>query len=235
MNRVEDSHFWYQGMRKITQSVLNKFIAKKNNFILDAGCGTGANLIFLKKYGRAVGVDISSQAVKFCHLKGINEVKRGSVNRLPYSNRSFDLVTCFDVLGQKHVDDKKAISELYRVTKPGGYIFLRIAAYPFLYSLHDRLVSNEKRYNKDDFLRIIASKKISLLKISYVNMFLFPAIALKRILFKFKTDRQSDVFLLPGWLNNVLLIPLLIEAWLIKYFDFPFGLSLVALVRKERD
>lgn len=234
MNRVEDSHFWYRGMREITRSVLDGFIDKKDNVILDAGCGTGANLPFLKRYGKVTGIDISKEAIKYCRLKKLKNVKTGSVNNIPYPDNYFDLVTSFDVLGQEGVDEKKALTEFYRVTKPGGLIFLRVAAYPFLYSLHDKIVHNIHRYTKKDFMRIVRSGNFSFLRISYINMLLFPIIAVRRILFKSKTGSQSDVFSVPNWLNNILLIPLLIESRLINHVSFPFGLSLIILIRSNK-
>lgn len=234
MSKVEDSHFWYRGMRKITQSVLDRFIDKKNNLILDAGCGTGANLFFLKRYGKVVGIDISKEAVRLCRLKGLKSVKTGSINNLPFSDNSFELVTCFDVLGQNGVDEKKALSEFYRVLKPNGILFIRVAAYPFLYSLHDRVCHTKKRFYKKDFKKIFVESHFSILKLSYLNMFLFPAIAIRRIIFKNYSRQQSDVFQVSGLLNDFLLLPLLVESILIKFFNFPFGLSLMALVKSKK-
>lgn len=234
MSKVEDSHFWYRGMRKITQSVLDRFIDRKNNLILDAGCGTGANLFFLKRYGKVVGIDISKEAVRLCRLKGLKSVKTGSINNLPFPDNSFELVTCFDVLGQNGVDEKKALSEFYRVLKPNGFLFIRVAAYSFLYSLHDRLVHTKKRFYKKDLIKIFRKSHFSILKLSYLNMFLFPLIAVRRIIFKNISRRRSDVFQVSGLLNSLLFLPLLIESILIKYFNLAFGLSLMVLVKSKK-
>lgn len=232
MSRVEDDHFWYQGMRKITQAVLDRYIVKKNNRILDAGCGTGANLVFLRQYGTVTGIDISREAIRLCRSRGLKNVKIGTINSLPYPDDSFDLVTCFDVLGQQEVSPRKALSELSRVTKHDGLVFIRTAAFPFLMSFHDRLVHTERRFTKLSLNKALKDSGFSVLKISYVNAFLFPAIAARRILLKSKADNQSDVFPVPSWLNKILLAPFLVEAELIKYFDFPFGVSLIVSGRK---
>lgn len=234
MSRVEDSHFWYRGMRRITQNILDGYINKKNNQILDAGCGTGANLIFLKQYGKVVGIDISKEAIKLCRSRGLKTIQIGTINDLPFADNSFDLITCFDVLGQKGVDRKKAISEFFRVLKPKGLLFLRVAAYQFLYSFHDKVVHTERRYTKKDLLQIIKINNFSILKLSYINMLLFPLTVIRRIIFKNKSDHQSDVFAVSNWLNYLLLIPLLIESLLIRYLEFPFGLSLIALVKSNK-
>ena len=45
---LEGDHWWYRGMRKISFSLLNKYLKNRNLKILDAGCGTGFNLLKLK-------------------------------------------------------------------------------------------------------------------------------------------------------------------------------------------
>src|SRR5690348_8912269 len=97
---VEETHWWYLGRRRIIQSLVEKILSALNvqhPRILDVGCGTGANLKMLAAYGKAEGVDISSQAVEFCHERGLESVKLGAIEHLPYADDSFDLVTALDV------------------------------------------------------------------------------------------------------------------------------------------
>ena len=97
--QVEESHWWYVGRRRIIQSLVGKIcttLNNKNPRILDVGCGTGANLKMLGGYGRADGVDISPQAVDFCRQRGLDSVKLGAVEDLPYESGSYDLVTALD-------------------------------------------------------------------------------------------------------------------------------------------
>jgi methylase of polypeptide subunit release factors len=78
--QVEDTHWWYVGRRRIIQSLVEKISTTlKTQRILDVGCGTGANLKMLAAYGKAEGVDISPQAVDFCHERGLDTVKLGAI------------------------------------------------------------------------------------------------------------------------------------------------------------
>lgn len=239
MYEVEDSHFWYRGMRMITKSLFDKYLHCDSHLqILDAGCGTGRNLIFLKNYGRAHGLDISAEAIRFCKRRGLQDVVIGSIERLPFDDNSFDLITSFDVLYHKKViNHSKAIEEFYRVLKPEGIIFIRVPAFQFLLSSHDLAVYTKHRFHKAELRDIIEFEKFEILKISYINFLLFPVIALKRIFIKslsLKNNQNSDTNRVNILLNFFLLVPLYLESLLIKYIDFPFGLSLIVMARKKK-
>src|SRR6185369_12538506 len=107
----------YVGRRRIIRSLVEKIRATlktSNPRILDVGCGTGANLKMLAGYGSAEGVDISPQAVEFCRDRGLNSVRLGAAEQLPYDDDSFELVTALDVI--EHLDDDVAgLREMRRV------------------------------------------------------------------------------------------------------------------------
>lgn len=90
--------------------------------ILETGCGNGKTLSALAGY-RTVGVDISPEAVR---LAGASHAVAGDIRSLPFWDDSFDCVFCWHVLGHlKEADRSAAVSELFRVTKPGGTIFFK--------------------------------------------------------------------------------------------------------------
>jgi SAM-dependent methyltransferase len=56
----------------------------------------------------------------------------GDIHHLPFEDNTVDAIICMAVL--EHVEDpKKAVEEIYRVLKPGGYCFLNA---PFLFYYH---------------------------------------------------------------------------------------------------
>ena len=89
--------------------------------VLECGCGTGLILQRLAEFAsRAVGIDLSPGMLDHARERGL-EVKEGSVTALPFDDASFDLTCSFKVLA--HVPDiGKALSEMARVTRPGGVI-----------------------------------------------------------------------------------------------------------------
>src|SRR6476659_7921710 len=87
MDRVEDSHWWFVGRRAILGSFLHQITARLHAedatiSILDVGCGTGANLEMLSRFGNAEGVDVSDEALDFCRGKGLI-VQEGLAEKLP--------------------------------------------------------------------------------------------------------------------------------------------------------
>lgn len=89
--------------------------------VLEAGCGTGLLLERVKAFAAsATGVDLSGGMLARARARGL-DVAQGSVTALPYRDHSFDLVYCVKVL--PHVADiRLALSEMARVTRPGGVV-----------------------------------------------------------------------------------------------------------------
>src|ERR1700675_1026075 len=100
MYEVEGKHWWFAGRRRIIAEFVERVcpdICKLRPTILDVGCGTGANLQMLSQFGSAEGVDVSTEALDFCRARGLEDVKQGAAESLPFADASFDLVTGLDV------------------------------------------------------------------------------------------------------------------------------------------
>lgn len=89
--------------------------------VLEVGCGTGLILARVAEFaGRAAGLDLSEGMLAKARERGL-DVVQGSATALPYADASFDVVYSFKVLA--HVEDiRTAMSEMARVTRPGGYV-----------------------------------------------------------------------------------------------------------------
>lgn len=107
--------------------------------ILDAGCGSGRNIAYFLQNGFSVyGVDQSEHAVELskrlsadlCPDHSPDNFKLAAVENLPFDDGRFDLVICSAVLhfanDAEHFDSM--LRSLWRVLKPGGYFFARLAS-----------------------------------------------------------------------------------------------------------
>jgi len=96
---------------------------KKNNKILDVGCGNGYFSQIAEFIGwDAVGIDIDSEAVKTANQLGVKAIESNLYN-IPFDNESFDVVTMNHVIEHLH-EPLTALREVLRVLKPGGMIWL---------------------------------------------------------------------------------------------------------------
>lgn len=230
----EENHWWYLGMRKISEVLLDSVVKSPYLKILDAGCGTGGMMLFLKKFGDVSGIDISPEAQKYCQKRGLKQIKKSSIENILFNDEKFDLVTSFDVLYHQWVkDDLLVLKELYRVLKPGGYLLLRVPAYNWLRGKHDEVIKTRHRYTKKELVQKVGLSGFKILRSTYADTILFPIAVLKRSSEKFlPLTTTSDVKPLPKILNNLLIKILYFEAIIIARFSLPFGLSLFVLAQK---
>lgn len=223
----EKNHWWYVGMRTIYSTLLDKYL-KKQAKILDAGAGTGFNLLFLKKYGKVQGIDYSSEAISLAKKRNL-KIKKASIENIPFKDSSFDLVTCFDVLYHKGVkNDVKALKELNRVLAENGLLLIREPSFNFLYNTHDVKVHTRQRYTRKELTSKLKKAGFKIEKISYVNFFLFPLFIINRI---FKS-KESDLKKTPKFVNGFFKLFLMLESKLINFVNFPFGSSVICVARK---
>ncbi|MBI5045338.1 MAG: class I SAM-dependent methyltransferase [Candidatus Levybacteria bacterium] len=237
--KVETTHWWWVGRKEIISFLLKKHLTNKKNLILDAGCGTGSNILFLKKFGDVYGVDTSLSATKFCQMRGLKNIKTADVSNLPYNDNSFDLVCLMDVL--EHIkDDKKVIREIFRVLKPQGQLLITVPALPFIYSKHDKAQGHVRRYKKSDLKILFKKTGFTKVHLSYFNFLLSSPIIGIRLLSRLKlfsrladfdAGLNFDIHKI-NYLNNFLSNIFSSEKYLLDKIPIPFGVSLLGLYKK---
>jgi SAM-dependent methyltransferase len=240
MYRVEDSHWWYVGMRRVADALLRaRFNGRAGRLdILDAGCGTGGNAEHLRGYGRVTGIDVSADALAFAGRRPGLALARASVEAVPFRNGSFDLVLSNDVLCHLHVaDDARAVQEFARVLRPGGVVYLQLPAFDRLRSHHDAAVYTTHRYTAEEVRTLLRGAGLRVRRVTYANALLFPAAAAWRAVHKLgdhQASERSDVRPVPAAVNLALRVALSLEAPVIQRRDLPFGLSVIGVAEKTR-
>lgn len=95
--------------------------------VLDAGCGTGIFTVdFLAAGAQVVGLDISGPMLSLARKKTTGYTffpVQGDMQHLPFGEDSFDKAISITAL-EFIADARSAVDELFRVTRPGGYVMV---------------------------------------------------------------------------------------------------------------
>ena len=230
----ERTHFFYVTTNILILSLVSKYTSGKKLKILDAGCGTGLLAKQLQAFGEITAVDFSSEAIKFAKKRGI-KATQASILDLPFRKNNFDVLVSVDVITHKSIkNDLTCLNEFYRVLKPGGILILRVSANNWLNMIHDKHVHMNHRYNRGELFDKLNKSNFNVLKLSFVNSILLPALIFRFLIEKITKPKgsKSAINTVNGRVNNLLTKILKYEYKLIMRYNIPFGIGLVAVARK---
>lgn len=229
--RLEDWHWWFRGRRAVIRGLLERVELPQAPKVLDAGCGTGRNLLEMAAVGEASGVDSSPDAVQFCRERGLERVVQGDLPKLPFGDGEFGVVLLADVV--EHLeDDVGSLRELRRVAAPGATLVVTTPAYPSLWSDHDVSHHHHRRYRRPQLEQRAREAGWDPVFSTYFNSILLAPIAAVRRLGRGRGSRRPDLDRTPSALNGALSVPMRAEARLIaRGVRLPFGLSIGMVCR----
>jgi SAM-dependent methyltransferase len=235
---VEERHWWYRGRRAVLDAVLDGVALPPGGAarILDAGCGSGRNMVELARRGTVCGVELAEASIAAARARDLGPVLPGSLDEpLPFDDGCFDLAVALDVL--EHVeDDRGALRELARVLVPGGRLLVTVPQYGWLWGEHDVLSHHHRRYTRAMLLGRAAAAGLAAERVTSFNAALLAPIAGARLLQRARrrTAPFSDLGRTPqGVVNGALERVLRREAAVLRgWRDLPVGVSLLAVLRR---
>lgn len=237
MYELEKDHWWFKARRKIVGDMLDDQAPSPNSSrsILDIGCGTGANIHLLSRFGIVTGVDYFDEALAFCRENGFDNVRKDDAHKLStFEDNSVDLVAALDVL--EHVDDGQALTAIGRILKPGGHVVATVPAFKYLWSGHDDVAHHLRRYRKNELRIKFEGAGFRIQKLTYFNTLLFAPVALSRLLKRVlgsDDGPKSDLVMPSQSLNRLLTTIFASERHFLKRARLPFGISIICIAEKS--
>jgi SAM-dependent methyltransferase len=237
IEKIENSHFWFQARKLLIKKTINKFIPNTQNMsFLEVGFGTGIMIRLLESMGfKVTGIDIKQKALEYAkiHTKAI--LIRKSIFSFK-TNGKYDAIGAFDVLEhqQKDVEFLKAMASLL---KKGGYIFINVPANMYLWSEIDVLSKHERRYSISGMAGKIEKAGLKVVFINYWQMATIPVFWLRR---KMLVRKNRDIIKEyldppPNLINRLFYYLLITEQYFVLKFRMFTGSSLIAVAQKIQD
>jgi SAM-dependent methyltransferase len=247
---LEESYWWFRGLRGVLLDVCRSLKIDRTARILDAGCGTGHTVGFLRAEvsPRTHGFDVSRVAATFWVRKRLPGLCVGSINEVPYRSGCFDAVVAVDVLESDGVLEKQAVSELWRVLRVGGSLILVVPAYGWMLSPeHHEAVGASHRYNRRSVLELLDDMHVRIVRSTHLFATFFIPIAAYRLWQRLvaaartretppgSQDRQprSELRKLSPRVNSVLAGIMNCERAVLGMVDLPFGSSILIVAEKR--
>lgn len=243
MASVEAEHWWYRGLRGALSTVFARIETPADLNVLDAGCGTGENLSFLREQLNPAylgGFDVAPFAVRHARQKHSDaDVYQSDICEPEMHCDDYDLITSCDVICIPGVE--AAFDGLTRMVdrlRSGGRLVLNLPAYLWLYSQHDVAYGTTERYTATSVRKLMKDLGLSVEFLTYRMCCLFPLVVLRRTpsLLRLNPnieDARSNVRM-PSLFVNVLLSRILaVENSAIRgRIVLPFGSSVFCVGRK---
>jgi SAM-dependent methyltransferase len=228
-------HFWIKRRFEVLQK-----IGRRINFstvkIAEVGCGYGLlQKQFEQCYNVTVdGFDLNAEALSNSVAKNQPRYCYNIFERNPQLSSRYDFFILFDVL--EHIEEEKSFLEaaLYHL-KTGGCLLINVPALMSCYSVYDKVVGHQRRYNLEMIDKLCTKAGLKKVATTYWGLPLLPILLLRNLRVSRQTDPQKVIrsgYQPPGRLANRFLsilsrLEVIPQQWL--------GTSLMAIYRKESD
>jgi len=235
MAKLDAHHWWFTARRRILDGVIERIVKPpKDAHILELGAGTGHNLAMLSRFGNVEASELDPIARELASERLGRPVVEAALPDLSmFPAETYDMVALLDVL--EHVpDDKGSLESIRKRLKPGGALLLTVPINPWMWSAHDVAHHHHRRYRKHEIRKLAQDADYEIELLSPFNSLLFPPIAAVRFVGKLTGKDDSDDAMPSPPVNKALDLIFGLERELVGRVPLPFGVSLVAVLRRPR-
>lgn len=145
--------------------------------ILEVGCSSGFMLKDLKRHlphAFLMGADyVSAPLLKLAQELPDIPLLQFDLTKCPLPDQSVDAVILLNVL--EHIeDDLQAMSQVFRILKPGGVTIMEAPFGPHLFDVYDQLLMHYRRYACRELNSLARNAGFKILRHSHLGFFLYP-------------------------------------------------------------
>lgn len=241
MAEAESRLWWYRALHHLVARALNSHPRGRETRILDAGCGTGGLLRFLRQrgYSHISGIDVSPEALAIC-LQHKLPAQRGDLRELSRMAlpETPDAIISNDTLYFLTAEERQIfLQRCAGLLAPGGLLILNLPALECFRGIHDLSVGIRHRFSRGEVRTLLTSSGFTIAQLRFWPFLLSPAVYCLRLAQRCRLRHsasvpiRSDVALPPLFLNRILEMVTRIENTLLPWK--PFGSSLFVVARKS--
>jgi SAM-dependent methyltransferase len=211
--------------------------------LLEAGCSSGylvEELVQDWPDSLVIGSDFIEGPLQRLAARRPNlPLLRFDLVKCPLPSASVDAVVLLNVL--EHIeDDRAALTQVFRVLKPGGVAVIEVPAGPGLYDAYDKHLQHFRRYRLRDLCRLMESVGFAIADRSHLGCLVYPGFALvkrrnRRLLNAPAHVQQQLVeknIRSSSGAGGILGVAMAAEAWLGRWVSYPVGIRCVVTATK---
>ena len=248
---MQSRHFWYLGRHRFLLNAVRAEwapdrIDSAGGCAVDLGGGCGGWIQYLEQRGAGLFAELALADSSKYALEAAGDVVSANVSRyqidllqLHWSDR-WDVAFLLDVI--EHIPDHaEAMRQIHEALAPGGLLFVTAPAFKCFWSYNDTLAKHVRRYNANDLRALARETGFEVQRIRYFMLFLSPLLLLSRIRAPDVANMSSEqirqllerTHRVPlGPINQILRFIFSLETPLGLWVPFPFGTSVLAVLRK---
>jgi SAM-dependent methyltransferase len=255
LKEMQERHFWYRGRHRFLLAELRRCLKRfemdwGGQRVIDMGGGCGGWIRYLvdnfRKRPRELALgDSSLTALEHANQVVAHDVSLYQIDltKLGWRNR-WDVAFLLDVL--EHIPDhERVLREIRESLSPGAFLFITTPALRRFWTWNDDAVHHVRRYSKCDFQQLADACGYELLDAKYFMFFLSPLLLLSRWVTERRARRKTPEDLerllatthrVPAAVvNGGLYSVFATEAMLARFMSFPWGTSILAVLRRKND